>query len=76
MINEIMSGETTQVQTAAFLSALSTKSTKSETIAEIASLIIVGSFRTIGATAACYFVAMAKKFSIIARPSGVRIDSG
>ena len=35
-INEIMSGETTQVQTAAFLSALSTKSTKSETIAEIA----------------------------------------
>ena len=36
VINEIMSGETTQVQTAAFLSALSTKSTKSETIAEIA----------------------------------------
>lgn len=33
VINEIMSGETTQVQTAAFLSALSTKSTKSETIA-------------------------------------------
>ena len=27
VINEIMSGETTQVQTAAFLSALSTKST-------------------------------------------------
>lgn len=36
VINEIMSGETTQVQTAAFLSALSTKSTKRETIAEIA----------------------------------------
>lgn len=36
VINEIMSGETTQVQTAAFLSSLSTKSTKSETIAEIA----------------------------------------
>ena len=36
VINEIMSGETTQVQTAAFLSTLSTKSTKSETIAEIA----------------------------------------
>ncbi len=36
VISEIMSGETTQVQTAAFLSALSTKSTKSETIAEIA----------------------------------------
>ena len=36
VINEIMSGETTQVQTAAFLSALSTKSAKSETIAEIA----------------------------------------
>ena len=36
VINEIMSGETTQVQTVAFLSALSTKSTKSETIAEIA----------------------------------------
>ena len=36
VINEIMSGETTPVQTAAFLSALSTKSTKSETIDEIA----------------------------------------
>ena len=36
VINEIMSGETTQVQTAAFLSALSTRSTKTETIAEIA----------------------------------------
>ena len=35
VINKIMSGETTRVQTA-FLSALSTKSTKSETIAEIA----------------------------------------
>jgi anthranilate phosphoribosyltransferase len=36
VINEIMSGKTTQVQTAAFLAALSTKSTKSETIDEIA----------------------------------------
>lgn len=36
VINEIMSGQTTPVQTAAFLSALSTKSTKSETIDEIA----------------------------------------
>ena len=34
-IDEIMSGETTPVQTAAFLAALSTKSTKAETIAEI-----------------------------------------
>lgn len=36
VMNEIMSGQTTQVQNAAFLSALSTKSTKSETIDEIA----------------------------------------
>lgn len=36
VINEIMSGQATGIQTAAFLSALSTKSTKSETIAEIA----------------------------------------
>lgn len=36
VIDEIMSGETSQVQTAAFLSALSTKSTKAETIDEIA----------------------------------------
>ena len=35
VINEIMSGETTQTQNAAFLAALSTKSTKSETIDEI-----------------------------------------
>lgn len=35
VMNEIMSGETTPTQTAAFLSALSTKSTKSETIDEI-----------------------------------------
>ena len=35
VMNEIMSGETTQVQNAAFLSALSTKSTKAETIDEI-----------------------------------------
>lgn len=35
VINEIMSGETTQVQNAAFLAALSTKSTKAETIDEI-----------------------------------------
>ncbi|MDD2958481.1 MAG: anthranilate phosphoribosyltransferase [Lachnospiraceae bacterium] len=35
VMNEIMSGETSQVQNAAFLAALSTKSTKSETIAEI-----------------------------------------
>lgn len=35
VINEIMSGETTQVQNAAFLAALSTKSTKAETIEEI-----------------------------------------
>ena len=35
VMNEIMSGETTQVQNAAFLAALSTKSTKAETIAEI-----------------------------------------
>ena len=34
-INEVMSGETSQVQTAAFLAALSTKSTKAETIDEI-----------------------------------------
>lgn len=36
VINEIMSGITTAVQTAAFLAALSTKSTKAETIEEIA----------------------------------------
>lgn len=36
VINEIMSGNTTAVQTAAFLAALSTKSTKTETIEEIA----------------------------------------
>lgn len=36
VMNEIMSGETTQTQNAAFLAALSTKSTKSETIDEIA----------------------------------------
>ncbi len=35
-ICEIMSGQATQVQTAAFLAALSTKSTKAETIDEIA----------------------------------------
>lgn len=35
VMNEIMSGETTQIQNAAFLAALSTKSTKAETIAEI-----------------------------------------
>ena len=35
VINEIMSGKTTQVQNAAFLAALSTKSTKAETIDEI-----------------------------------------
>ena len=35
-MNEIMSGETTPTQNAAFLAALSTKSTKAETIAEIA----------------------------------------
>ncbi|MCI8388032.1 MAG: anthranilate phosphoribosyltransferase [Clostridiales bacterium] len=36
VINEIMSGETTPTQNAAFLAALSTKSTKAETINEIA----------------------------------------
>ena len=36
VIREIMSGQTTPVQTSAFLAALSTKSTKSETIDEIA----------------------------------------
>ncbi|MCR4956183.1 MAG: anthranilate phosphoribosyltransferase [Lachnospiraceae bacterium] len=36
VMNEIMSGETTATQNAAFLAALSTKSTKSETISEIA----------------------------------------
>lgn len=36
VMNEIMSGETSSTQNAAFLSALSTKSTKSETIDEIA----------------------------------------
>ncbi len=36
VMNEIMSGETTQTQNAAFLAALSTKSTKAETIEEIA----------------------------------------
>lgn len=36
VINEIMSGETSPTQNAAFLAALSTKSTKSETIQEIA----------------------------------------
>ena len=35
VISEIMSGQTTATQNAAFLSALSTKSTKAETIAEI-----------------------------------------
>ena len=36
VMNEIMNGETTQTQNAAFLAALSTKSTKAETIDEIA----------------------------------------
>lgn len=36
VMNEIMSGETTPTQNAAFLAALSTKSTRSETIDEIA----------------------------------------
>ena len=36
VINEIMSGETSSTQNAAFLAALSTKSTKAETIDEIA----------------------------------------
>lgn len=36
VMNEIMSGETTPTQNAAFLAALSTKSTKAETIVEIA----------------------------------------
>lgn len=36
VIQEVMSGETTPTQTAAFLAALSTKSTKAETIDEIA----------------------------------------
>lgn len=36
VMNEIMSGETTPTQNAAFLSALSTKSTRAETINEIA----------------------------------------
>jgi len=36
VMNEIMSGETTPTQNAAFLAALSTKSTKAETIPEIA----------------------------------------
>ena len=35
VISEIMAGETTPTQNAAFLSALSTKSTKAETIDEI-----------------------------------------
>ena len=35
VMNEIMSGETTPTQNAAFLAALSTKSTKAETIVEI-----------------------------------------
>ena len=35
VMNEIMTGETTATQNAAFLAALSTKSTKAETIAEI-----------------------------------------
>ena len=35
VINEIMNGQTTQTQNAAFLAALSTKSTKAETIDEI-----------------------------------------
>ena len=35
VINEIMSGETTPTQNAAFLAALSTKSTRAETIEEI-----------------------------------------
>ena len=35
VMNEIMSGETTPTQNAAFLAALSTKSTRAETIAEI-----------------------------------------
>ncbi len=36
VMNEIMNGETSQTQNAAFLAALSTKSTKAETIEEIA----------------------------------------
>ena len=36
VMNEIMSGETTATQNAAFLSALSTKSARAETTAEIA----------------------------------------
>ena len=36
VMNEIMNGETTPTQNAAFLAALSTKSTRAETIEEIA----------------------------------------
>ena len=36
VMNEIMSGQTTQTQNAAFLAALSTKSARAETGAEIA----------------------------------------
>ena len=36
VMNEIMSGQTTATQNAAFLAALSTKSTRAETIDEIA----------------------------------------
>ncbi len=35
VMNEIMKGQTSQTQNAAFLAALSTKSTRAETIAEI-----------------------------------------
>ena len=39
VMNEIMSGKTSQVQNAAYLAALSTKSTKAETIAEISAMV-------------------------------------
>lgn len=42
VMNEIMSGETTAIQNAAFLAALSTKSTRAETTAEIAGCAAAG----------------------------------
>ena len=41
VMNEIMNGETSQVQNAAYLAALSTKSTKAETIAEISGSCVI-----------------------------------
>ena len=58
VMNEIMSGETTATQNAAFLAALSTKSTTAETIDEIAGC------------AAASFLCISSRWLWSIRPSG------